>query len=211
MLRIAITGGAGSGKSTVARMFQELGAQVLDADAAARQAVAMGTPAWQELRRAFGPEYFRADGDLDRAKVAARVFADPAALRRLDEIIHPQVAREIKARLTDLERQGTPLVLVEVPLLFEAGLEQTYDKIIVVDVDESDQVQRLGDRDHRGASEIAGILKAQLPLQDKVAKADFVVDNRGPLSHTWAQVKNIWGKLQKILLTAAAKKVSVRN
>jgi dephospho-CoA kinase len=211
MLKVAITGGAGSGKSTVARMFRDLGAQVLDADEAARNAVAVGTPVWQELRRAFGPEYFRADGELDRAKVAARVFADPAARRRLDEIIHPQVAREMKARLADLERQGAPLVLVEVPLLFEAGLEQTYDKIIVVDVDEADQVQRLGDRDHRGASEIAGILKAQLPLKDKVARADFVVDNRGSLSHTGAQVKNIWGKLQKILLTAAAKKVSVRN
>ena len=211
MLKVAITGGAGSGKSTVARMFRDLGARVLDADEAARNAVAVGTPAWQELRRAFGPEYFREDGALDRAKLARRVFADPAERRRLDEIVHPQVAREIKARLTDLERQGAPLVLVEVPLLFEAGLEKAYNKIIVVYVDEADQGRRLGDRDRRGASEIAGMLQAQLPLKDKVARADFVVDNRGPLSNTLAQVKNIWGELQKILLTAAAKKVSVRS
>jgi dephospho-CoA kinase len=211
VLKVAITGGAGSGKSTVARMFRELGAVVVDADDLARQAVAVGTPVWQELRRTLGPEYFRADGELNRAQVAARVFADPEARRRLDALIHPQVAREIKARLTDLERRGTPLVLVEVPLLFEARLMGAYDKIIVVDVDEADQVQRLGDRDHRDAAEIAGILKAQLPLKDKVARADFVVDNRGSLSHTRVQVKNIWGKLQKILLTAAAKKVSVRN
>ena len=211
MLKVAITGGAGSGKSTVARMFRDLGAPVLDADEAARNAVAVGTPAWQELRRAFGPEYFREDGELDRGKLARRVFADPAERRRLDEIVHPQVIREIKARLTDLERQGTPLVLVEVPLLFEAGLEKAYNRIIVVDADEADQVQRLGDRDRRGASEIAGMLQAQLPLKDKLARADYVVDNRGALSNTLAQVKNIWGKLQKILLTAAAKKVSVRN
>ena len=211
MLKVAITGGVGSGKSTVARMFRDLGVPVLDADEAARLAVAVGTPAWQELRRWYGPEYFRADGELIRAKVAARVFADPEERRRLNALIHPQVAREMKARLSDLERQGTPLVLVEVPLLFEAGLEKAYDKVIVVDVDESDQRQRLGDRDHRGASEIAGMLRAQLPLKDKVSRADFVVDNRGSLGHTLAQVKNIWGKLQKILLTAAAKKVSVRN
>jgi dephospho-CoA kinase len=211
MLKIAITGGAGSGKSTVARMFRDLGAQVLDADEAARNAVAVGTPAWQELRRAFGPEYFREDGELDRANLARRVFADPAERRRLDEIVHPQVAREIKARLTDLERQGTPLVLVEVPLLFEAGLEKAYNRIIVVYVDEADQRQRLGDRDRRAPEEIAGMLQAQLPLKDKVSRADYMVDNRGPLSNTLAQVKNIWGELQKILLTAAAKKVSVRN
>jgi dephospho-CoA kinase len=100
---------------------------------------------------------------------------------------------------------------VEVPLLFEAGLEKAYNRIIVVYVDEADQRQRLGDRDRRAPAEIAGMLQAQLPLKDKVSRADYVVDNRGPLSNTLAQVKNIWGELQKILLTAAAKKVSVRN
>ena len=197
MLKIAITGGAGSGKSTVARMFKELGVPVLDADQAARDAVAVGSPAWQELRRLYGPEYFRADGALDRAKVAARVFADPGEKRRLEEIVHPRVAKEIKRRLQELEGQGAPLVLVEVPLLFEAGLEAAYDKIIVVDVDQADQVRRLGARDGRGAAEIAGILQAQLPLKDKVKKADYVIDNRGDLKATLKQVKIIMGELQK--------------
>jgi dephospho-CoA kinase len=197
MLKVAITGGAGSGKSTVARLFAELGVPVLDADAVARRAVAPGTPAWQELRRLYGPEYFLANGELDRAKVAARVFADPEEKRRLEAVIHPRVAREIKARLKELEAQGAPLVLVEVPLLFEAGLAGAYDKIIVVDADLSDQVQRLSARDGRGAAEIEGILKAQLPLQEKVKKADFVVDNRGGLNLTLNQVKIILGELQK--------------
>jgi dephospho-CoA kinase len=197
MLKVAITGGAGSGKSTVARLFAELGVPVLDADAAARRAVAPGTPAWQELRRLYGPEYFLANGELDRAKAAARVFADPEEKRRLEAVIHPRVAQEIKARLKELEAQGAPLVLVEVPLLFEAGLAGAYDKVIVVDADLSDQVQRLSARDGRGAAEIEGILKAQLPLQEKVKKADFVVDNRGGLNLTLNQVKIILGELQK--------------
>ncbi len=123
MLKIAITGGAGSGKSTVVRMFGELGAAVLDADAAAKEAVAIGTPAYAELRRLFGAEYFNPDGALNRAKVAQLVFTDPKARQRLNEIVHPRVARELQERLRELEQQGAELVMVEVPLLFEAGLE----------------------------------------------------------------------------------------
>ena len=106
MLKIAITGGAGTGKSTVARMFGELGAEVLDADAAAREAVAVGTPAYAELRRLFGAEYFNPDGELNRAKVAQLVFTDPEARQRLNEIVHPRVAGELQKRLRELEQQG---------------------------------------------------------------------------------------------------------
>jgi dephospho-CoA kinase len=206
MLKIAITGGAGSGKSTVARMFRELGAEVLDADAVARDVVAVGAPAWEELRRVYGAEYFREDGTLDRQKVAARVFAHPEERSRLNAIIHPRLAAELRRRLSCLADQGAPLVLVEVPLLFEAGLENAYDRTIVVYADESEQVQRLGARDARSDAEIAGILAAQWPLQEKLARADFVVDNRGPLESTREQVIKIWEKLPKISLTARPKK-----
>jgi dephospho-CoA kinase len=198
MLKIAITGGAGSGKSTVARMFRELGAEVLDADAAAREAVAVGTPAWQELRRLFGEEYFHPDGSLNRPKVAQLVFADPEARKILNDLVHPRVAAALQRRLKEMERQGANLVLVDVPLLFEAGLESAYDRVIVVYVDLEDQVRRLQDRNGRGAEEIAGLLSAQWPLADKAARADFVVDNRGPLAETGARVQEIWAELQKI-------------
>ncbi|MEJ2672611.1 MAG: dephospho-CoA kinase [Deltaproteobacteria bacterium] len=197
MLKIAITGGAGSGKSTVARMFKELGAEVLDADAAARDTVAVGAPAWQELRRLYGQEYFNSDGTLNRSKLAQRIFADPEARRRLDALIHPLVAQELQAKMADLERRGVDLVLVEVPLLFETGREQSYDRIIVVAVPQAHQIRRLKSRDHRGAEEIRGILQAQWPLADKAARADFVVDNSGDLNATLKQVKKIWEKLQK--------------
>jgi dephospho-CoA kinase len=205
MLKIAITGGVGSGKSTVARMFRELGVPVIDADEVARAVVAPGQPAWHELRKAFGPEIFQEDGQLDRHRLSQWVFLDPEARRRLEAIVHPRVAAEIRSRLAQLEGQGTPLVLVEVPLLFEAGLEKYYDRVIVVDAGEADQVRRLRDRDRRSEAEIAGILAAQLPLPEKVKKADFVVDNRGDLNLTLSQVKIILRELQKSVDSSSQK------
>ena len=198
MLKIAITGGAGSGKSTVARMFVELGTPVLDADAAAKEAVAVGTPAWQELRRLYGEEYFHPDGALNRAKVSQLVFTDPVARQKLNDLVHPQVAREIQAQLKELEQQGASLALVEVPLLYEAGLAGAYDRVIVVYVDPADQIRRLQERDGRSAGEIEGLLKAQWPLKDKAARADYVVDNRGSLDETRRQVETIWRELQNL-------------
>jgi len=195
MLKIAITGGAGSGKSTVARMFAELGAKVLDADAAARDAVAVGTAAWQELRELFGPEYFLPDGELDRAQVAHLVFTDPEARKRLNAIVHPRVTQELQRQVKELQEQGARLVMVEVPLLYEAGLAVAYDRVIAVYVDPEDQVRRLKERDGREAVEIEGLLKAQWPLMAKAARADYVVDNRGSLEETRRQVAAIWREL----------------
>jgi dephospho-CoA kinase len=199
MLKIAITGGAGTGKSTVARMFKELGAEVLDADAMAREAVAVGAPAWVELRRDYGAEFFHENGELNRSRLAQMVFADPEARRRLDRLIHPRVEVELKARVAELARRGAALVLVEVPLLFETGREAAFDRVIVVAAPEADQVRRLRARDHRGEAEIRGILAAQWRLADKVPRGDYVVDNGGELSFTEQQVKNIWGDLKNQL------------
>ena len=199
MLKIAITGGAGTGKSTVARMFMDLGAEVLDADQAAREAVAVGAPAWQELRRLYGAEFFHENGTLNRSKLAQLVFADPEARRRLDGLIHPRVEAELQARVAELGRRGKVLVLVEVPLLFETGREAAFDRVIVVAASEALQIRRLRGRDRRGEDEIRGILKAQWGLPDKVARADYVVDNGGRRRLTARQVKNIWGELKNQL------------
>jgi dephospho-CoA kinase len=211
MLKIAITGGAGSGKSTVARIFKELGAEVLDADQVARDAVAVGTLAWQELRLFFGEDFFNLNGTLNRSKLAQRIFADPEARRRLEALIHPLVAHKLQNQVADLERRGVNLVLVEVPLLFETGREQDFDRVIVVTAPKAERVRRLKSRDHRDDKEIQGILQAQWPLANKAARADYVVDNGGELSFTQQQVKIIWEELQKISLTAKIKKVSVPN
>ena len=199
MLKIAITGGAGSGKSTVARMFKELGAVVVDADEVARAVVAPGQPAWEEIKRTFGPEFFQEDGTLHRDKMADRVFSDPKARERLNKIIHPQVIGEMARRLRDLESRGADPVLVEVPLLFEVGLASAYDRIIVVYVGEAEQRERLRSRDQRQEAEITGILEAQWPLLDKRAQADYVVDNGGGLEDTRRQVENLWQDLKNLV------------
>jgi dephospho-CoA kinase len=111
--------------------------------------------------------------------------------------------------MQELARQGAQLIMVEVPLLFETGLDQAYDYVIAVYVDPADQVRRLAERDGRSAAEIEGILKAQWPLAEKAARADFVVDNRGTLRDTRKQVEKIYAELQKIILTGGSKEVSV--
>ncbi|MDI6853638.1 MAG: dephospho-CoA kinase [Deltaproteobacteria bacterium] len=196
MLKVALTGGAGSGKSTVARMFKELGAAVVDADAAARDAVRPGAPAWEELRRAFGPEFFQEDGELDRGKMARLAFSDPEARQKLNAILHPRIIGMIRDKVKELSEKGEKLVIVEVPLLFETGLQNAYDRIIVVYADTAQQMQRLKARDERDLREIDGILAAQWPLGEKRRLAHYVIDNRGSLEDTKKQVENIWRDLK---------------
>ncbi|MFZ2087092.1 MAG: dephospho-CoA kinase [Desulfobaccales bacterium] len=198
MLKIALTGGPGSGKSTVARMFRDLGAEVIDADEVAYAVVAPGQPAWEELRREFGPEFFQEDGSLNRAKMSDLVFQDAEARRQLNAIVHPRLTREIVRRVQDLAARGENLVIIEVPLLFEAGREKNFDVIIVVDADEKTQIERLSVRDGRTPEEAQGILKAQWPLSAKKSRADFVVDNRGFLAETQGQVKKVWDRLKRL-------------
>ncbi|MCL6622172.1 MAG: dephospho-CoA kinase [Syntrophobacterales bacterium] len=199
MLKIALTGGAGTGKSTVARMFADLGAVVLSADEIAREVVRPHTPVWEALRREFGPDFFHEDGTLNRVKLGRLVFAEPEALGRLNAIVHPAITRELERRLRELALQGTPLVIVEVPLLFETGREGEYDAVIVVDAPLPEQRARLKARDDRGEEEISGLLAAQMPLAEKRRRADYVVDNSGTLDRTRRQVENLWHLLQNRL------------
>jgi dephospho-CoA kinase len=198
MIKIALTGGPGSGKSTVAQMFRELGVEVIDADEVAHTVVATGTPAWEELRREFGPDYFQEDGSLNRARLAELVFQDAGARQKLNAIVHPRVGQEIARRLADLAARGVHLVMVEVPLLFEAGLEKNFAAVIVVDAGEKEQIDRMAARDGRPAREAAGIIEAQWPMAAKKARADFVIDNRGSLSDTNEQVKKLWQQLKMV-------------
>jgi dephospho-CoA kinase len=199
MIKVALTGGVASGKSTVAGLLQEAGLPVLDSDAVARQAVAPGKPAWQALRQNFGAEFFRPDGTVDRLALARLVFSRPEAREKLNRLIHPWITQELQEHLKQLESQGEPLVVVEIPLLFELGLETFYDRVIVVYADVASQKQRLRRRDDREGDEIEGILTAQGSLSQKAARADFVVDNSGPLAVTREQVKKIMGELRKLL------------
>ena len=199
MIKVALTGGVASGKSTVAALMREAGLPVLDSDTIARQVVAPGKPAWQALRQNFGEEFFGPDGSVDRQALARHVFTRPEARQKLNRLLHPYIARELQDNLSRLQSRGEPLVVVEIPLLFELGLETLYDSIIVVYSDLKSQKQRLARRDPREADEVEGILTAQGSLRQKAAQADFVVDNSGSITGTREQVKKIIAQLRKLL------------
>ncbi len=200
MLRVGLTGGVGSGKSTVAQMLSELGAEVIDADALAREAVAPGTPALGRIVDAFGAEVLDGGGRLDRAALAAVVFADDAARARLNGIVHPEVARLAAERMRRLEERGARWVVYDVPLLYENGLEEMFDVVVVVDSAPEQRKQRLEERNGWTAAEAAQRMAAQLPLSDKVDRADHVIDNSGSRTETAARVR----RLAEILLEGDA-------
>lgn len=196
MLKVGLTGGIASGKSTVCKVFGQLGAKVLDADEVAREVVLPGRPAWKKLRKNFGSEYFHSDGSLDRRKLRRLVFADPEQRNRLNTIVHPELIREINRRFEEFEASvQDAVVLVDVPLLLEVGMVHRFDKVIVVYAHESVQIERLMQRDGITKEEASEALRAQMPLSKKVEAADFVIDNSGILEETRGQVKKVWQEL----------------
>ncbi len=186
---LGLTGTYGSGKSTVAAMLREHGAFVIDADAIAREVVEPGQRANRELREAFGGAIFQPDGHLDRPALARIVFSSPEARQRVERIIHPRV-RERELSLLEANRH-LPLVVLDVPLLFENQLETHCDATCVVTVTEEVREERLRARDGATPEQIARRLAAQLPQDEKVRRADHVIDNSGFLEHTRRQVEDL--------------------
>jgi len=186
-----LTGGIGSGKSTVGRRFRERGLPVLDADQLARDVVAKGTPGLAEIVAAFGPSMLLPDGTLDRKAVAARVFDDDGARKTLNAITHPRVGALFAEKTGALDAAGAPLACYEVPLLFEVGLDRILRPVIVVAVPECVQVERATLRDGSTADEATARIRAQLPLEEKVRRADYVIDNTGSLEATLALADDV--------------------
>jgi dephospho-CoA kinase len=175
-----LTGGIGSGKSSVAALWRRRGLPVLDADELARAVVAPGSDALAELARELGADLLR-NGQLDRKELARRVFGQPERLRRLEAITHPRIMALRAERLAQLAAAGEPLVCSEIPLLFEKGLEAELRPVVVVSAPPSVQLQRALLRDGATAAELEARIAAQLPLADKVARADYVIDNQGSI------------------------------
>lgn len=188
VLRVfGLTGGIGTGKSTVAARFRARGLPVVDSDALAREVLAPGSEGLSALAAALGEEILTPEGTLDRAAVARRVFADSGARRRLDAITHPRIQALRGARLTALERAGEPLACSEVPLLVEVGLTERLRPLVVVAASESSQIARAAARDGSSEAAVRARIAAQLPLATKLALADHVIDNDGELGATLAQ------------------------
>lgn len=174
-----LTGGIGSGKSSVAALLRERGVPVVDADELAREAVAAGSAGLAEVVAAFGPEVVGPDGELDRKRVGSLVFADSAARKRLNAITHPIVRRLSQERFAALDAAGVSLAAYDVPLLFEVGLDQVLRPVVVVAAREATQLARVVARDALSEADVRARLAAQLPLAEKRARADHVLENDG--------------------------------
>ena len=199
---IGLTGGIGTGKSTVSRMLAELGATVIDSDEIVRELQAPGAPLLAEIAAALGEDVIRADGSLDRARVGERVFRDEAARRKLNAVVHPAVGRETARRLEAARARGVPLVVLDIPLLFETRLHGSASRanlgveaVVVVYAPRELQIRRQVERNGYGRDEAVRRIEAQLPIDEKRALADHVIDNSGSLEETRRQVRALYEAL----------------
>jgi dephospho-CoA kinase len=189
---IGLTGAIGTGKSTVLRLLEELGAKVIDADALAHQVIEPGKSAWQSVREAFGEDIVLPDGHIDRAKLAAIVFADPEALKRLEAIVHPAVIVETMERIANAEEK---VIVIEAIKLVEAGMHRWCDALWVVTCRPEQQRTRLLADRSMSAEEIEQRLAAQSSWDKKLRLADVIIENSGSVEETRQQVKREWERI----------------
>jgi dephospho-CoA kinase len=194
MLRAALTGGIATGKSYCIARFGSLGVPVIDADHLAREAVAFGSPGLAAVAHRFGDGILRPDGALDRAALARIVFSDRAARADLEAIIHPEVYRRIREWAANLPA-GTRVAIADIPLLFETGHQHEFDRVIVCACPPEEQVRRLIVRDGLSDEDARARLAAQWPIEEKMARADFVIHTDGSYADTDLQVSTIYETL----------------
>ena len=195
-LLVGLTGGMGSGKTLSASFFKDLGAFILDADLICRKLVEPGQAAWKEIEAVFGKEIFTGSGNLDRRKLADIIFGDPEKKQSLEDILHPKVF-EFERLEYDAIRKEHPnaLVIVDAALLIESGNYKKMDKVIVVNSDEKNRINRILARSELSKDEITARIKNQMPSEEKVRYADFVLENSSDKDNLRSQVKDIHAKL----------------
>lgn len=202
-ITVGLTGSIGSGKSQAATLFEKLGAKIIDADLLAREVVQLGQPALAEVRATFGPEFFLADGHLDRKRLAQEVFNDANKRKALEGILHPRINLLFKHRLAELRQNtksdGTVIIYV-VPLLFESGLNKypELQKVIVVSASEPTCIKRIMQRDNCSQEDAQKRYSAQTPIAEKVKAADYVIDNDGSLEALEKQVSQVFTSLTNV-------------
>ena len=198
MIVAGLTGGIGTGKSTVAAVFAEAGAVIIDADQIARDVVAKGRPAWCRIVAHFGRNVLLPDGDIDRKKLGAIIFNDPRQKVHLDRIVHPHVIAETGQQLKEIERiQPQAVVILDVPLLIEAGMDRDLDEVIVVYTPEAVQLERLMRRDRLTAAEGLSRIRSQMPIEEKRMRATVVIDNSTSPAVTRKRVLEVFADLQR--------------
>lgn len=195
MLYIGLTGNIASGKSEVARLLEERGATIIDADVLARDAVAPGTPALEAIVARWGRGVLAPDGTLDRGALRRIVFSNATDLDALNLIVHPAVSALRDQRLARFRAQGATVVVYDVPLLFEANLADEFDKIVLVDAPEAIRHERLVQLRGLDPDEAERMIASQMPATVKRARADFVIENRGTMAELQQQVDELWEQL----------------
>jgi dephospho-CoA kinase len=198
MIVAGLTGGIGTGKSTVAAVFAEAGAVIIDADEIARDVVAKGRPAWCRIVAHFGRDVLLPDGDIDRKKLGAIIFNDARQKTHLDCIVHPHVMAETEQQLIEIERvQPQAVVILDVPLLIEAGMDRDLEEVIVVYTPEAVQLKRLMRRDRLTAAEGLSRIRSQMPIEEKKMRATVVIDNSASPAVTRKRVLEVFADLQR--------------
>lgn len=192
---VGLTGGIGTGKSSVAEIFRQHGIPVVDADDVARIVVAQGTRGLNQVAMEFGEGILAEDGTLDRKKLGQIVFADPKKLAALEGILHPLIREHVDLERRDLEMRGHDVAIYDVPLLFEKRMEPMFESIIVVHCKPEQQIERLKKRNGMSEEEAKNRIAQQLNLEDKIKKAKYVIDNSGPVEALGRQVTAIIAKL----------------
>ncbi|MDH4184882.1 MAG: dephospho-CoA kinase [Nitrospinota bacterium] len=196
---IGLTGGYASGKSLVLSVFRELGAYIIDCDQLARDVVEKGAEGLTKVKEAFGDGVLTADGSLDREKMAAQVFSDEAKRKKLERILHPLIIGRVYQTAEDILRGGEDrMVIVDAPLLYEAGMEKKMAKVVVVVCPQEEQIRRGMARDRLGQDEAMARIKAQAPLSQKAQQADYIIDNSGDMQATMAAASALWQELRKL-------------
>ncbi len=198
MLIVGLTGGVASGKTTVSRFLKEEGAYIIDADQIARELVRPHTPAWKKLVRTFGTEILRKDGFIHRKKLADKVFRNLRQRQQLNQILHPRIRKEMERRTREIgKKDPEAIVVIDAPLLVELGEHRRMDRVIVVTSTQTRQIERLRKRDGINAEEALRIFSSQMPVEDKVKLADFVIRNEGSFRETKRKTREILKELRK--------------
>ncbi len=193
---IGLTGNIGSGKSTVAEMFRQLSAKIIDADSIARKIVEPGQRAWKEIKDVFGDEVISSDQSIDRQKLGDIVFNDVSKRALLDNITHPKIFDEINNLVNEYEKDHSNVVIIEAALIIEkGGLLDLIDKLILVVVDEDTQTKRIKLRDNIPSDQIQSRIKSQMQISEKKKYADYIIDNNGSVLKTRTQANKIWKEI----------------
>lgn len=199
-LIVGLTGGIVSGKNTVAKMFKDLGAKIVDADELGHKVILPHKPAWEKIIKLFGKDLLKEDLKIERKKLGRIVFNNQKLLKKLNEITHPEIIKLIRKEISlvknkTLKNRKEKILIINAALIYEAKIDNLMDKIIVVYIDKTEQIKRLVKRDNLSAEEALKRIKSQTPLKEKVEMADYVIDNSNSLDKTREQVETIWQNL----------------